>query len=559
MNELSQWQARWAAQDIGFFYWALFCIAVAGLLIVIQRLWGGFSNVRVAVRLVGVGIFLGTLLPMVGVQNVLQALPPLVLAGGLGYSWHTYLGGRWPRLRRIGLSHILMLGMILRAPTMLEPFWYDETFTALIAGRPLFDAFAIIRGDVHPPGWYVIEWFNARLLGTSEIALRAPAFIAGLGLIWLVYRFTLALKLGRQTALAAALLVAVLPAPIYYSAEARPYSLLANLILLMVIGIIEKRPKLLGMGAMAAPMLHNLGYLYVAILGIAALALHRPRRRWVLALIPSASLGLLWIPTLVAQAQDVSDGFWLAVSPNSFLWPLVQMSVGWRIEDQFLLHSVAAVIGLTCLSVWRIRHWLSTRDGLIWIVLVLGAPSVAFVISLVWSPVYLARAFLASVMAVVVAWAWLFTRSNVGGRRSALACFAPAVLLCLGSSYVSTEHSRADLAGAIARGCAGADVIYNTSVHMHIISSYYSTLPQILWPWANDANQTLPSAAKKAAGWKQGEMPRGRVCVLDFDTLLSRQDERAYVQYLVHRYPVVSRRRVLYNSMFTLDAVVVDA
>lgn len=558
MNNLSEWQSRLQGQDQGFFYWAVLVAGVVLVLIWVRLRWPSpVSNPRLLIRLVGVGIFLLSLALLANIPKLLNTVIPLGFVGAVAYGWASVIPARRHLLRIPPLALILAVGALLRLPGLFESFWYDETFTAMVATRNIGDMFTIIRGDVHPPGWYGLSWVIAHTLGSSEELLRLPAFLAGLALIWLVYRLAVALKMETHTALTAALLVAVLPADIYYSNEARAYTLLACVVVGMALAILEDKPRWFALVAVGAPVLHNLGYLYLGVMGLTALAYHH-RRGWVLACVPAGAVALIWLPFLLGQVRDIADGFWLSVSPYGGLWPVTLMTVGWRTEDRFILHVTAVILGITMLGLFVGRRWIISPRGMVWLALVFGAPSIAFLLSLVWNPVFLSRAFLGSVAALTIAWAWLLNHVSLGDRRAALAVFVPALLIAIGGHYFDPRRSRDDMGALLAQGCAGADVIYNTSVHVHIITSYYSPLPQVLWPDANDTNQTLPKSAKLAAGWKVGELPRGKVCLLDFDTLLSKSSERAYVHNLEARYTVISRQSLSQNSLFTFDALVLD-
>ncbi|MBI3762718.1 MAG: glycosyltransferase family 39 protein [Chloroflexi bacterium] len=83
-------------------------------------------------------------------------------------------------------------------------------------------------GDIHPPGYYLALAGWRALTGESEFALRALSAFAGVILVALIFR------LGREyfdrpAALGAAFFAAIHPALIYYSQEARMYSLVAAL------------------------------------------------------------------------------------------------------------------------------------------------------------------------------------------------------------------------------------------------------------------------------------------------------------------------------------------
>ncbi|MCB4792741.1 MAG: glycosyltransferase family 39 protein [Elusimicrobia bacterium] len=83
----------------------------------------------------------------------------------------------------------------------------------------------VINSDVYPPGYHVIVYFTEKVLGDSEKALRLPSAVAGS--ISILIMFLLGSKLySYKEGLLASALIAFLHLPIYYSQEARAYSLL---------------------------------------------------------------------------------------------------------------------------------------------------------------------------------------------------------------------------------------------------------------------------------------------------------------------------------------------
>lgn len=95
--------------------------------------------------------------------------------------------------------------------------------------------------DPHPPGYYLLLR-GVAMLGQSESWLRLPSALAGtlaVPLTWATGRTALRATAAPgqrwpdQAALLAAALVACAPLTIWYSQEARPYALLATLVLAM--------------------------------------------------------------------------------------------------------------------------------------------------------------------------------------------------------------------------------------------------------------------------------------------------------------------------------------
>lgn len=121
---------------------------------------------------------------------------------------------------------ILSLGLILRLISLNQSLWLDEAINVMAAKSYSFLGILTeyAKADFHPPLYFAIIWIWTKLFGFSEIIVRLPSVIFGLLTIWLVYltgRKVYSKKLG----ILAAFLLALNPLHIYYSQEARMYSL----------------------------------------------------------------------------------------------------------------------------------------------------------------------------------------------------------------------------------------------------------------------------------------------------------------------------------------------
>jgi len=547
----TQWQAVIDAQARGFALWCAFVV-----LLLLPALWiyhkskRPDSNARTATRIIALAIFYLSFFPLS--RPLWPLIPMAALLATLAYSWRAHL--RRPCARWVAL---LVAAVAVRLPLLFESLWYDETFTAAVSARPFADMLTIItKSDLHPPGWYSIEWVIIRLFGNSEIALRAPALVCGLLLIPLTYRLARDL-FGQDVAWWSAVLIAILPGTVYYSAEARTYALLACLCVGMMIAAVENRPVLFTFCALSAIMLHNLACLWTAWLGLIAFYYNRPQfRRWFLAGIPVAVVAGLWFPIMRAQSQDISNGFWLTTSPAALLSPLGTLTVGDRVNDAYMLHITAAIATITALSLVILRKWFLTSNGKLWLLFLLAVPASEAVVSFVWNPVYLHRTFLASAVVLVMAWAYLLTKSYSGDRLIYRLIILPMLAVALVCTWQPERSKRPAFRQTLAEACRGADAIYNTSIHIHFVTSYYSDLPQVLWTEAGDINQELTPEAIRALGWTQGTLDdlRGQsVCVLDFQTLLNRQSERDYIQQIIAGQ---TGYYIIGNTLFSLNGYV---
>ena len=492
----------------------------------------------------------------------------LFLLAALG-CWFLYLAWRSQRLRaamlrlniplpRLGISAILLLGAVVRIPRIFDSLWYDETFTARVAGVPLSQLPAAIMGDVHPPLWYSFEWLWTKLAGNSEFALRLPSLLLGVLLIWLVYRLALALGMIEQVALVAALIVAILQAPAYYSVEARGYALLACLAITMMIAIRKNRPTLFAVCGVAICWTHNLGYFYLLVLGMYAslfwnhryfviyrselkkeIVVQQPGIDWVnwfqWLIIPGA-IASLWLPFALQQSKVIADGFWIQPFTMGMGVRLItDMTVGRQLPPELAPIFYFLIFLLTLVSLIVARRWLATVNGLQWLALVVGVPAAVAVASIVWHPVYLTRAMLPCGVALSILWAYLLVHAPARGLARLVA--VPVLFGALISFYSPLSGGREDIRAYFAP-CAGVTAVYSTSIPASMFDSYYIDAPLINWPDAGDLNQTLTPASKEAYGLVPGSIDdlRGDVCLLALDTPVTTDAERAQVASIAAKY-----------------------
>lgn len=124
---------------------------------------------------------------------------------------------------------ILLLATAVRFHALgRQSFWNDEGNSARLSERTVQLIIEGTASDIHPPLYYLLLSGWQKLLGTSEFALRAFSALAG------VLTVLITIQLGRwlhgwRVGLLAGLFTAVSPPLLYYSQEARMYSLLALL------------------------------------------------------------------------------------------------------------------------------------------------------------------------------------------------------------------------------------------------------------------------------------------------------------------------------------------
>ncbi len=155
-------------------------------------------------------------------MSALSAAPPAQAARGGGRAGRRELAVRW-----WPLAALTLLAAAVRLSTLdLQSFWYDEAFTPVHVLHPGLGATlrAVVHTENTPPLWYVIAWAFERLFGGGEIALRLPSALAGIVTVPVAWAIGTRLA-GRRAAVLAAAFVAVGPLFVWYSQEARAYSL----------------------------------------------------------------------------------------------------------------------------------------------------------------------------------------------------------------------------------------------------------------------------------------------------------------------------------------------
>lgn len=134
----------------------------------------------------------------------------------------------------LGLLCLLLLGFWLRVHGLeASSLWIDEGLTPLRSSygpAEIFSNRVVIQEgvtyDTHPAFYYLLVHFSRQLWGESDFGYRYLSLVFGVLLIPVVYQLGRRLE-SRPVGLVAAMLLAVSPSQIWYSQEARMYTLLA--------------------------------------------------------------------------------------------------------------------------------------------------------------------------------------------------------------------------------------------------------------------------------------------------------------------------------------------
>jgi mannosyltransferase len=224
----------------------------------------------------------------------------------------------------VALAGIVVFGAALRFATLdLQSYRYDEAVTVGRVLHPsLFDTLSTVpHSESTPPLYYALAWLWSRLFGTGEVGLRSLSALAGSASIVVIYLVATALGMRRRVGLIAAAMVAVSPVMIWFSQDARAYSLaflLTALSLLFFARALRdpRRGTLLAWAFSSALALGTHYFTGFVVIPEAVLLLlwTNERRRVAASLLVILAAGGLLLPIALQQAEN-SHASWIAEQP----------------------------------------------------------------------------------------------------------------------------------------------------------------------------------------------------------------------------------------------------
>ncbi|MHB1518256.1 MAG: glycosyltransferase family 39 protein [Acidimicrobiales bacterium] len=236
-----------------------------------------------------------------------------------------------------GFCLVMAAAIVLRFVTK-SALWLDEALTVDIARLPLAQIPGALKHDGAPPLYYILLHFWMRPFGQSNLATRSLAGI--FGVLSLVVAYFAGRELaGRTVAWTTVVLVASAPFAVYYSTEARMYSLV---ILLSGCGMVAllratRSPRPANLIALAATVGALLYSQYWALYLVAAsglwLAIQMAHRRFrspdpeswknlapaFIAMVVGCLTFLPWVPTFLYQAAHTGTPWAIPTGFGSIL------------------------------------------------------------------------------------------------------------------------------------------------------------------------------------------------------------------------------------------------
>ena len=217
---------------------------------------------------------------------------------------------------------LVLLASLVRFGTLgAKSFWGDEISTVDLVHRSLGHMLTGIGNlESTPPLYYLASWLWVQIVPATEVGIRALPALFGVALVPVTYWIGRELADERAATISAAL-VACNPFLVWYSQEARAYSLLALLsaVALLLAVRAVKRPslRLYAGWALASASALATHYFAVFLLVPEAVILLRlaPKRRVAVAAVGFvAATGAFLLP-LAVQQQSMGHASWISSAP----------------------------------------------------------------------------------------------------------------------------------------------------------------------------------------------------------------------------------------------------
>jgi uncharacterized membrane protein len=269
---------------------------------------------------------------------------------------------------RVPVLLLTLLGAFLRFYAIgRQGFWYDESYTVLLVGKGPGEMLRLIpQLESTPPLYYVVAWIGAHIFGDGAAALKSLSAVCGTLTIPVAYAAARKLLPSQRAALIVTALTACSPFLIWYSQEARAYSMLVlfSALTLLAFAYARERPRPLAVALWAAACSLALLTHYYAVIVIVPEAAwllyeHRHARAIYAGIAGIVAVAAALTPLVISQS-GLRSNRWIAHS--SYLLRLKQVPplflLGPETHLRVLLKFVAFTMVATgiALLIWRSRR-----------------------------------------------------------------------------------------------------------------------------------------------------------------------------------------------------------
>lgn len=427
---------------------------------------------------------------------------------------------------KISLLLVILFALGIRLVGIQDrPIWYDEAFSILLAEQ---GPAAILNGTLaadadssaaeeHPPAYYFTLWGWTKLFGNSLTSTRLLSITFSLGIIFLIYLIATHL-FDEQTALAAALLAAILPFQIHYGVEIRMYVLLTFWLCLATYALLKRQWILFSVAAALAQYTHNLAAFY--LIPLALMPVFQKDWKTLRSVIWAGFAAIIiyspWLIQLPAQISKVTSSFWIEKPGVEKLFTLFLIYLpNVPLPNSMLLPGLlfaTLIIALAAFQTYRAQKEKSAlaKNGLWLAYLSFTPPLLLWLISQI-SPMYVERALLPSHAIFCIWLAWAFMQTKLPRPIQSFAFVLILVSAGMGiyqhATYKGFPYVSPDLNQNIHTRLEEGDTVIHSSKLSYLPSFYFDrSLPQafILDP-ANSSVDTLSPATRRILNLKSME------------------------------------------------------
>lgn len=439
---------------------------------------------------------------------------------------------KWPQVvLTIALTITLGIAAYVRLLGLgSESFWLDEGYSLAYTELPFRKMIAYIATrDVHPPLYYILFkiW---RYTGDSEMWLRLPSAV--FGIVAVAYMWAMVEEhWGPAAAAASSLLLATSEAAIWYSQEARMYSLVLLLSVLSLkfflrfITLVQfpgdearnnafpraTATDCIGLTVFTLALLytHNVAvFLWGTQLFVGGMAgllpFIRSRRirtgcgignpdfrngvfrQWLLCQAVIGAAYLPWLLVVFGQSANVVSRFWIEPPTMDTVWNVLRVPLVWWSWHDYIKWDVTKII----LLIVAVKMFANFRDvkGMILGTFVILPLLMSYLYSIFRSPILLERslifvmvpllALIGSFLTIPGAGASIFTKS-VGALQVAVGVLLFAFLAHMNLtpwrielSYQAKEDFRTAASNALRFADGSTAVVFNNSASQAVFDYY---------------------------------------------------------------------------------------
>jgi len=275
-----------------------------------------------------------------------------------------------------GLAAIVVLSVVIRLEGQRTWLWIDEAISVGIASQPLSDIPALLRQDGSPPLYYFVLHAWMAVVGQSEADLHALSLLFAVATVPVAYWAGRTL-FSRRAGWICALLAATSPYLTAYSREARMYTMVALLALVVITTFLHsfpfyRRRYLPAFVASTVLLLYTHNWALFLLFGLAVAAA-------LCGIVATDRRRVLTDALLAFGAVAVAFGPWVRA-----VWGVL----GGTKALVVLAAMVILVVGTTVMRPSTDRWWVPVVTLLIVLVVALGSAWGASQVKSSWSPRY---------------------------------------------------------------------------------------------------------------------------------------------------------------------------